>query len=323
MDTVEVTATGNTLLGPIAALARQRKTWSPQLLAGVVWRGLGNLGAHRRVVRLLKSPVLAETARNTPRFAFKYLTHDYLARGLSTEQRAGCFLHHYRRLQATFPESFLRQVLLRNIQLHAIELDDHRFAVTLCLSRDYDKEGEMSLNFSMDGGEIFLMTFTIVPGEVVHSEAREVLLISRVQGMKGVYRQVHQSTKILYEVAPDAILLAALQGIALACGIGEVAAVTAARQSSYTQESADEFCQAYDRFFQGLDIPQSADGFFRTPVPIDAKPLTQIKRGHKIRTKIKRAFKQSVQQACAEFIAAQMLPGNRPALPLESPFPAE
>lgn len=305
-DAYEGAAANAPLLGPLAALARQKKTWSPQLLAGVMWRGLTNLGSHRQVVRLLKLPALAETARNTPRFAFKYLTHDYLVRGLSTAERAACFMHHYRRMHAALPDSLLRQILLREVVLHAIEANDHRFVLTLGLSRDFDKEGETSLTLSVDGTGVFLMSFSFVPGKIVGSQAAEVLLISRVQGMKGVYQQVQLATKTLHDVAPDALLFAALQGIALAFGIGEIAAVTAARQSSFTNDSSVEFCQAYDRFFLGLEIPQTPESIFLTPIPIEGKPMAQIKKGHKIRTKQKRAFKQSVQSACAEFFAKHM-----------------
>lgn len=317
-DVYEAAVSNGRLLGPIAALARQKKTWSPQLLAGVMWRGLTHLRAHRRVVELLKLPALAQTARSTPRFAFKYLTHDYLVRGLSTAERASCFMHHYRRMHDALADSLLRQILLRDVVLHAIAAGDHCFILTLGLSRDFDKEGEISLTLSVDGLPVFLMSFSIVPGKIVGAKAGEVLLISRVQGMKGVYQQVQLATKALHDVAPDALLFAALQGIAVAFGIGEIAAVTASRQSSFTADSSAEFNQAYDRFFQGLEIPQTPDGFFLAPVPVEGKPMAQIKKGHKIRTKQKRAFKQSVQSACADFLAQHMA-NPAPELPVEEP----
>ena len=248
-------------------------------------------------------PALAEVSRSNPRFAFKYLTHDYLARGLTTAQRAACFLHHYRRLHAALPDPLLRQALGGDIALHEIHVDGHRFNVSMGLCKTWDKEGEMSLNLHVNGEIVFLMSFTIVPGTVVNSEASEVLLISRLQGMKGSYREIHLATRALHNVAPDAVLLAALQGIADAFGIREIAAVTAARQGSGTKDSLAAFKQAYDDFFTGLGIPQTSAGFFLTPVPVERKPLASIKKGHRIRTKEKRAFKQRIQSACAAFFA--------------------
>jgi len=302
----QANAATRAFLGPISALARQRSTWSPELLAGVIWRALTHIRAHRQVRELLRLPALAETSRTNPRFAFKYLTHDYLARGLTTPQRAACFLHHYRRLHAALPDRLFRQALRGDIILHEMYVDGTRFTVSMGLCKTWDKEGELSLNLHVDGEIVFLMSFTIIPGSVVKSDAPEVLLISRLQGMKGSYREIHRATRALHNIAPDALLLAALQGIATAFGIREIAAVTAAKQSSGTKDSATAFKQAYDDFFSGLGISQSPAGFFLTPVPIEAKPLATIKKGHKIRTKEKRAFKQWIQSACAAFFAEQM-----------------
>jgi uncharacterized protein VirK/YbjX len=306
VDIHQATAANNGFLRPLPALAQQKKTWAPDLLAGVVWRGLTNIGSHRKVVQLLTLPLLAETARSNPRFAYKYLTHDYLVRGLTTAQRAACFLHHYGRMHATLPDRTLRQTLRELIRVHEIPAEGTRFTVTMGLSRDFDKEGEFSLNLHVDGEVVFLLSFTIVPGEIVKSESDEVLLISRLQGMKGSYHLIQLATKALHNVAPDALLLASLQGLAVAFGIGEIAAVSAGRQSSCTKDSAAAFKQAYDEFFLGLGIEETADGFFLTPVPVEGKPLVHIKKGHKLRTKEKRAFKQSIQLACADFFAQEI-----------------
>jgi hypothetical protein len=303
-------AVGNSgLLRPLPEHARHKKTWAPDLLAGVVWRGVANIGAHRKVRQLLKLSPFAEATRKNPRFAFKYLTHDYLARGLTTAQRASCFLHHYRRMHAALSERTLRQILRELIAVHEINAGGNRFSVTMGLSRDFDKEGEFSLNLHVDSEVVFLLAFTIVPGSIVKSRAAEVILISRLQGMKGSYELIQLATKALRNVAPDALLFAALQGIAVAFGIGEIAAVSAVRQSSYTEDSAADFRQAYDSFLAGQGIPQNADGFFITPVPAEAKPLAHIKKGHKIRTKEKRALKQQIQLACADFFA-QLIQGT-------------
>lgn len=123
--------------------------------------------------------------------------------------------------------------------------------------------------------------------------------------MKGSYHLIQLATRSLHNVAPDAVLFAALQGLALSLGVREIAAVSADRQSSSTRDSGESFKQAYDSFFEGLGIQKTSEGFYRTPVPIGLKPLAHVKKGHKIRTKEKRAFKQSVQNACAEFFANQ------------------
>jgi uncharacterized protein VirK/YbjX len=280
-----------------------------------LWRALTNIGTHRKVLQLLKLPPFAETARDNPRFAFKYLTHDYLVQGFTVAERASCFLHHYRRLHAALPDRLLRQTLQGDVTLHEIRESCNCFAITMGLSTPYDKEGEMSLNLQVDGETVFLLSFTIVPGWVVESEAAEILLVTRLQGMRGCYRQIYLATKTLHDVAPGALLLAALQGIANAFGIGEIAAVSASRQSSCTEDSAAAFKKAYDDFFVELGIPENSAGFFFSPVPIVDKPLACIKQGHKLRTREKRAFKQQIQLACAGFFE-EFMPVSSSELPI-------
>lgn len=163
VDMHPATGAHNGYLRPVPPLARYKKTWAPGLLAGVVWRGLTNLGAHRNVLRLLKLPLLAEAANANPRFAYKYLTHDYLVRGLTTPQRASCFLHHYTRMHAALSRHNLRLTLHELVTLHQIYAEDNRFTLSMGLSRDFDKEGEFSLNLHVDTEVVFLLSYTLVP----------------------------------------------------------------------------------------------------------------------------------------------------------------
>lgn len=271
------------------------------LFAGVVWRGLTNFRTHLEILQLLKLPPFDEMFRNNPRFAFKYLTHDYLVRGFTVTQRATCFLHHYRRLRGVLPARLLRQTLHWDVTLHEFFEDSNRFALTLGLSRPFDKEGELSINLKVRGDIVFTLSFTIVPGWVVKSGASEILLITRLQGTPGCYAPIKLATKASHQVGPSALLLAALQGIAVALGIREIAAVDAANQSSYSEDFAACFKSAYDDFFAELVMTKTADGFFSSSVPIQDKPLAVIKQGHKLRTKEKRAFKQQIESSCTDF----------------------
>lgn len=311
---------------PLRALAGDRKTWSPALLAGVVSRAVANPGTYREVRRLVRDPLLAEATALNPRFPFKYLTHDYLVRDFNTRQRAACFLHHYRRLRDAFPGYVLRGILADQVPLYQTFAADTRFSITLGLSRPWDKEGELSLNLHVDGEIMFVLSFTIVPGWVTGTDAAEIVLISRIQGMKGCYGQISLATKSLFDVAPDSLLFAALQGFAKAFDIGEMAAVSATRQSSYCKQYDTTFRRNYDAFFTELGTPREPSGLFVSPIPVPEKPLTQIKQGHKLRTKQKRAFKAEVAAAVCELVrelsaSERSLTTPPPILPL--PLSAE
>jgi hypothetical protein len=288
-------------LRPLSILAREKKTWTPHLLAGVLWRAVTNIRTHRQVMQLFRLPVMAEVASTAPRLPFKYLTNDYLVRGFDIPARAACFLHHYRRLVGALPDAILGQTLRADYPLLDLSNRDQEIGLSMGLPQRFDKEGELAFNLRVDGEIVFLISFNIAPGWVIGSSAAEILLITRLQGTKGAFRRISQATKIMHDVAPAHVLLAALQGLANALGINTLAAVTAKRQISFDENYAGSFYKAYDEFFTELGISPTAGGFFVSPIPMEDKPLTDIKHGHKLRTKEKRAFKLEVQEACARF----------------------
>jgi uncharacterized protein VirK/YbjX len=297
------TSANGLFLRHLLVLARQKEAWSLSRVVRVFRAAFSNIGTQSKIFQLLKLPPFAEAASNHPRFRFKYLEHGYLVIGFTLLERPSCFLHHYRRLYTSLPDSLLCQLLQGNITLHEMLEDGQRFSITMGLSTPCDNEGEMSLNLQVGEKTVFILSFTIVPGWVIKSKAKEILLVTRIQGMKGCYNQIQLATRTLHDIAPSHLLLAALQGIAGAFGIGEMAGVCAARQKGgYTEERANSIEKAYDAFFTDLGLAPNAAGFFLGPIPLQEKPLSFIKPGHKLRTKEKRAFKLQVQRICASFL---------------------
>lgn len=292
---------GSMLPAQLSIRERQGKPWSPALFGSILWHGLTHIKTHREVLRLLlKSPAFTEILFGNPIFAIKYLFPGYLAYGFTVAECASCFLHNYKRLYAVFPDSLIHQIQLEDVTIYKVSEDANRFALTMGMSRTYSREGELSLYLRVDGEAVYVLSFTIVPGCVVKSEAAEVLLISRLQGVKGAYHQIGLATKALHDVAPGALLLATLQGIANALEISEIAAVSATKQPFYNKSHAASFKEAYDDFFSELGMSKRENGFYYASVPLQGKPLTLIKPGHKLRTKEKRAFKQQIQSTCTD-----------------------
>ena len=284
-------------LRPLAIVAARKETWSPARVARVSWGLLTNIGAAFRILQLAKLKVFKDFLHTNPRFPFKCLIRDYLARGLSVAESMACFSHHYKRLHANLPGPLLHRTLSSTVTLHEAQQDDTSYSITLCFSRAFEKEGELSINLLVDRAEVFVLSFTIVPGWVVQSQAADVLLISRLQGVHGYFRQIRGVTRALHDVSPPALLLAALQGFAAVLGIDEFAGVCATRQSSYTEEFSSLYIGAYDDFFSGLGLVVNDSGFFVSPIPYRDKPMSSIKQGHKLRTRQKRAFKRQIAQA--------------------------
>jgi uncharacterized protein VirK/YbjX len=289
-------------LGPLLVLARQKRTWSPVLVAGILWRTLTNIRTHHRVIRLLKLPPFSNILAGNPRFAFKYLAPNYLARSFSLIERAACFLHHHQRLHAAFPDRLLLRLLVDDLTVHELGDETTRIRLTLSLSRLCDKEGELSLNLEVDGTTIYVLAFSLIPGWVVKSTASEVVLLSRIQGTPGCYPQIKHASALLQRISLNVLLFSALQGVASAFAIDEVAAVSGENQSSYSEEFEKNFTRSYDDFYSEIGMTRSPSGFFVSRIPIEEKSLELVSRNHKQRTKAQREIKRAMQEACFRFI---------------------
>jgi uncharacterized protein VirK/YbjX len=284
------------LLDSSLKLVSQRHSFyrSPSRFARLLWGFVTNIFHQLEIFRILALPAFTSLVRLEPIFPFKYLTRGYLVRGLSSTERAASFAHHYRRLNNIFPAPLLERILYRDVTLLEKQSDDHYFSLRFGLARSEVREGELSLALRVDGITVYVLQFTIVPGWVVKSSAAEVLLISRLQGMKGCYSQVRLATKAFLDVAPPALLLASLQGIAQACAIREIAGVSAASQFCYADHCVDSFRAAYDEFWLELGAKKITASFFASPIPPQEKSLDAVTNGHKSRTRKKRAFKQQI-----------------------------
>jgi len=274
---------------------------SPSRIVRVALRILGNLTHQIEILRFMKPPIFARVLVSNPRFAIKFAADHYLARDLSVAERKASFIHHHSRLHCALRDKVLRLILHRSVCIFEIREGESVYRVMTHLSRPWDKEGELSFDLELDGVGIYVVSFSIVPGSIVKSEAPEVLLISRLQGMKGKYQLIQRATKAMKDVAPVSLLLAALQGFAEAFGITEIVGVSAQRQSGYSEECADILRKAYDNFFHSLGAVLGPENLFSCPVPIPEKPLQDVKRGHKLRTKEKRAFKRDVTDTVHRF----------------------
>lgn len=295
------------------ATVQTRRSWIPWradssvgIAFGVTWRTLTNVSAYAAVKRCLKLPLIAELVQYNPRIRWKYVTRHYLAHALTVRQRAACFAHHYSTLHRVLPKRALRQFLHWSLPLLEMADGEDRFLISLGRSRPFDKEGEATLNLMINGDIVFVLCFTIVPGEVIGTAERDALLVTRLQGMPGCFDAIRRATRALADVAPGPLLMAALQGVAEALKIAQIAGVSAARHIAFAPECADALESAYDSFFIDLGLARTPSGLFVSSIPIPDKPVDKIKRGHKIRTRKKRALKQQIQQLCMQSMQRTM-----------------
>lgn len=302
------------ILTRLFILVRQKNTWSPFQILGELWRLLTNLDVRREILSVLKLRPFDKIVQNNPGLALKYVVPNYLARDFTVSERASCFLHHYRRMHAAFPEGVLREILQGDATLHEIVKNGNRFTVTIGLPEPIGHlEGELSLDLRVNGKKVLNLSFIIAPGWVIKSEAAEILFITRLQGTKECISQLRLVRKGLYEFSPRKLLLAALQGVAEALGISELGAVCAANQRCYGREYPTFLKSGYDDFFADVGMVKTAAGFYSSPVLIEGRPLASFKGRNRTRARKRRAMRQQIQAACTAFLLGAADQGADPS----------
>lgn len=281
-------------------LARQRRTWSPFLLSGVLWRFFIHASACSQVHSLLTLPPFRKYARKNPRFPFKYLTHGYLANYMPVQQRLECFIHHHKRIWSALPIGLVLRMLDCNIDLYQISDGENRISVTMGIPRPpLDKEGELSLHLEMNGTRLYSLSFNVIPGAVVKSEAVECILITHLQGSGGRLPEIKSALKILHEYSPKRTLIAALEGVADGLGVRELAAVSAANQSSNSAALIEHLRRTYDDFFAELGMCKITEGYFLRSLPIASRSVELMKDEQRAKAKRRRAIRSAIQSACS------------------------
>lgn len=247
-----------------------------------------------RVYRALLRPEFAPVVNNSPYLLFKGTHEKHLALGFTAKQRAASLAHHYEFLCARLPAHLLRQVVDGSVVVFRASREEHDVQIQLGRATYWHLDGELAFTLLLDGEAIFSLAFTVVPGAAVAGEEHDVVLMSRLQGLRGRQPQVMLAARVFHEVSPAAMLLAALHGFAEAFHLQQIFSVSADNQPYYTAVCAASFRRAYDEFLFTQGAIPAAPGFFSIPVPAYEKPLEMVKKNNRLRTKIRRSFKRSI-----------------------------
>jgi uncharacterized protein VirK/YbjX len=259
-------------------------------------RQLLALDIHRRYVRLAHDDV------------FHHLSHrHYLAKGLPLRQRVRCVLAHYRFEESAFDAAYKRAIY-RNGGLPLWQHEDWnsgwRFEIHLEMAPRLSAEGDLTI--AMRAGSaarsicVHRLSFSWVDGAFAGVDAPVVPFIARNQGHRADAADAFSAFELAFpHNSPSFFCFAALQGIAQALGMHEVAAVKAAWQSAWTPADARHFANAYDGFWERLGgVP--ADGpAWRIALPFHLKPLSEMPSRHRRRAALRRARWQEIgESAC-------------------------
>ncbi|QGM45982.1 DUF535 family protein [Methylocystis heyeri] len=228
-----------------------------------------------------------------------------LSRG-SRPVRVDCFYRNYAFLLTVFSPSNFARMANGEVPLFEHSHGDHVYRIVLALAPSARHEGEIALLFKRDNDPLYLVSFNIVPGHALGLQAERAILLSRMQGMKGMFPQIRQATKDFKEVSPQAALVAALDGFAQSLGLEHIAGASATNLFCYREERSESLHHGYDRFFASLGARGPVDGFFHLDAPIPQKRLNLVKQGHRLRTKAKHKLKHGIAEAVRASVQATL-----------------
>ena len=272
-----------------------------------IWKGAW-IFTHPRtcfeVVKVLASAETRPIVRAEPRLLFKYLS-DFLGADLSRKERASILIDHYKFLTDRVQRNFFRVIVDRRVELwrQIIGERTHRICLTFPRTTTAHHEGDLSLIFEADGVDIYVLSFTIGPGSIAGLPASRAIYIARVQGKGKGLHLIRTATKMCVDISPQALLLAAAEGVATALGIGHIIGIGA---DNHVSAGADfrpnDMGRAYDEFWLAAGGLRMERNMYYLPVPLPHKPIQSVKRNHRSRALRKREYKIIVkEQVCRAF----------------------
>ena len=97
-------------------------------------------------------------------------------------------------------------------------------------------------------------------------------------------------------MSPARLLLAAAEGIAQMLEIEHMVGIGASAQVSRSSGNPDELVKAYDEFWKAAGGAKMKRDMYHLTLPVLGKPILEVKRDHRSRTKRKRRFKSGVKE---------------------------
>lgn len=254
---------------------------------------------HRYLSQLLKtSPQVAALAQANPRLTYKYLGQ-YLALDLPTKDKLGMLTSHYRYFTKYIRSHFFEDVL-RKTYIWQDRQGDDSFAIGLFFPVGLDWEGELAIVMECNTVPVYTIRFTVVADQLPNSLFSESIFVGGIQGVRNP-DLVKQATKTLFDITPAALLMAALQGIALAYGSTCIWGAGNERQLASGAASFN-----YDAFWDTLGGQKQPNLLYRLPIPFPEKPITAIKANHRSRTLRKREYKYNLTQQVRAHLELQI-----------------
>ncbi len=271
--------------GAIAAFSHNRRYHS------LAKDPINNISDYYKIVSIMNMGNTAAFFNQQPQVAHKYLG-GYLAKQFDRRSRHEIMCHHYSFIEARVNATFYKKLLGDEIVLWSHRDAETIVEISLSFDKCYSYEGDLSVLFRANGATIYEVSFTIVPGRLIGATTAPAVLVARVQGCKEQFTAIKRATKLCCDISPPYLLLAAVQGLATALNIDNIAGLSGKDQLTLDLDTASRF--DYDKFWTDFQAVPTLLNFFMFRAAYPGKPIEQINASHRRRARRKRQFKKQI-----------------------------
>ena len=241
---------------------------------------------------------------------FHHLSHrDYLVRGLSPRQRVQCALSHYRFEETSFNAAYKQAVYAGSgLALWQHEANGSRFLIRLEMASRMNAEGDLTIALVADGKVLHRLSFSWVDGAIAGLPPGLVPFVARNQGRwldSGAAFEAFESA--FPNNSPSFFCFAAMQGVAQAVGMDQVAAVKCTAHIAYDPLDMKHFANAYDGFWKILGGVEMPGDTWLISLPFYLKPLADMPSKHRKRAAQRREYWRAIGDSARATLQRHLL----------------
>jgi uncharacterized protein VirK/YbjX len=217
---------------------------------------------------------------------FFFSHRHYLAKGLTSEQRAQTAMLHYEHEINGFDEAYYNSVYCEaGLTLWSKNVDNILFDIRLMPGNDVLYEGACSIVFHINGARVCVVNYTLTPTEVFaldksklkanYKLGESILFVSRKQST-GDHSYQKDFNRIFDRTTPAHLCFGALTAIALAQGHSAFVGITPEVHPSINDDVAKFFDVAYTQFWESLDGEKVSPYGYLMTLPMEMTPLDEL-----------------------------------------------
>lgn len=228
---------------------------------------------------------------------FHHLSHrDYLVKGLSARQRVQCVLSHYGFEDASFDAAYKQAVYMSGgLALWQHEANGSRFLIRLEMASRMNAEGDLTIALVADDKVLHRLSFSWVDGAIAGLPSGLLPFVARNQGRWTDSGEAFEAFENAFpNNSPSFFCFAAMQGVAQAVGMEQVAAVKCTAHIAYDPNEVKHFANAYDGFWRILGGSELPGDTWRIPLPFYLKPLADMPSKHRKRAAQRREYWRAI-----------------------------